>query len=101
MPTAAAQPLHDTPASAAKRTHYTEVQSLLLSEGLLRTETDPADAPFTDRNLAENFLKIALFNEYTYTRNAMIHRASAIRLLRWEKPVRVSVVFGASVPPDR
>ncbi len=83
------------------RTHYTEVQSLLLSEGLLRTVTSPPDAPFTGRNLAENFLRIAFFNEYTYGNDSMTHRASPIHLLRWDTPVRVSVVFGASVPPDR
>ncbi|OZA10988.1 MAG: hypothetical protein B7Y02_09550 [Rhodobacterales bacterium 17-64-5] len=97
--TEAAAPLpEETPASAAIRLHYEEVQAALLSEGLLRTETAPEDAPFTDRNLTENFLRIALFEEYAGGQVTPHSSAAPIRLLRWQAPVRVKLVFGPAVP---
>lgn len=88
----------ETAASAAIRAYYAEVQYSLLSQGLLRTDTGAKDAPFTDRNLTENFLKIALFEEYANGLVSATRNESPIRLLRWDQPVRVSVQFGASVP---
>ena len=39
------------------------MQGALLSQGLLRTDGGGPDTPYTDRMLAENFLRIALFHE--------------------------------------
>ena len=91
----------DTPASAVIRRHYAKVQAALLSEGLLRTDTNPQDAPFTTQTLTENFLRIALFEEYAGGQVA--HRATAtpISLLRWKDPVRVALRFGAAVPASQ
>jgi hypothetical protein len=91
----------ETPASAAVRAHYAEVQQALLSQGLLRTDPGTLDAPFTDRNLTENFLKIAMYEEYAHGQASTTRSQTPIRLLRWEKPLRVSVDFGASVPQAR
>jgi hypothetical protein len=88
----------ETAASAAIRKHYADVQAALLAESLLRTETAPEDAPFTDRNLAENFLKIALFEEYAGGQVTPHSTETPIRLLRWTQPVRVALRFGAAVP---
>ena len=96
-----APPLPETAESAAIRSYYGEVQMSLLSQGLLRTDAGGQDAPFTDRNLTENFLRIALYEEYARGEVTSIRNESPIRLLRWDKPVRVSVLFGASVPADR
>lgn len=90
-------PPPETAASAAQRTHYAEVQSALLSQGLLRTDGGGIDAPFTDRMLTENFLKIALYEEYAYGQISATRSQSAITLLRWDKPIRLSVQFGASI----
>lgn len=87
--------------SAAIRSYYGEVQMSLLSQGLLRTDAGGQDAPFTDRNLTENFLRIALYEEYARGEVTSVRGESPIRLLRWDRPVRVSVLFGASVPDDR
>lgn len=87
--------------SAAIRSYYGEVQLSLLSQGLLRTDAGGQDAPFTDRNLTENFLRIALYEEYARGEVTSVRNESPIRLLRWDRPVRVSVLFGASVPDDR
>ncbi len=61
-----------------------------------------ADTPFTDRMLAENFIRIALYDEYHRGHGGpRARRRPQSRLRRWEQPVRVGLRFGASVPPDR
>lgn len=89
----------ETPASASVRLHYEQVQAALLSESLLRTELAPADAPFTDRNLTENFLRIALFEEYAGGQVTSHPTETPIHLQRWVQPVRVALIFGPAVPP--
>ena len=91
----------ETAASAALRAYYAQVQSALLSQGLLRTDGGGEDAPFTDRNLSENFLKVALYEEYAHGQIATTRSQTAIRLLRWDQPVRLSIRFGPSVPPAK
>lgn len=91
-------PEPETPASAALKAHYLRVQTALLSEGLLRTEMAPYDAPFTDRNLMENFLMIAMHEEYSGGQISMRRSGAPIPLQRWVAPIRVSVLFGPAVP---
>ncbi|MGV8952314.1 MAG: DUF2927 domain-containing protein [Cypionkella sp.] len=91
----------ETAQSAAKREYYAQVQASLLSQGLLRTDGGGVDTPFTDRILADTFLKIALYNEYTRTGGAAVQLQSEATLRRWQAPVRVGLRFGASVPADR
>jgi len=78
--------------------HFAKVQADLLSAGLLRTDGGGADTPFTDRMLAENFIRIALYDEYARTAAGPVERLSESRLRRWVAPVRVGLRFGASVP---
>ena len=94
-------PLPETAASASIRAYYAEVQSALLSQGLLRTDGGGPDAPFTDRNLTENFLRIALYEEYAHGQISTTRSQTPINLLRWDKPIRLSLQFGASVPAAR
>ena len=101
LATPAPPPPPETVESAAARAYYGEVQSSLLSQGLMRTDGGGEDAPFTDRNLTENFLRIALYEEYARGEVTTTRSESPIRLLRWDQPVRVSVRFGASVAPER
>jgi hypothetical protein len=89
-----------TPKSAAASAYYTQVQQMLLSQGLMRT--DPGtNIPYTDRMLAENFMRIALYDEYRRGNGGFVREETASRLRRWEEPVRIGVRFGASVPPER
>ncbi len=88
----------ETPTSAAIRQHYAEVQKALLSEGLLRTDTAPKDAPISARSLTANFLRIALFEEYAGGQVTSRSSATPILLLRWQEPVRVALRFGTAVP---
>jgi hypothetical protein len=77
------------------------VQAQLLSQGLLRTDGGGRDTPFTDRMLAENFIRIALFDEYARTSNGPVQRMTTSRIRKWQAPVRVGLRFGPSTPPDR
>lgn len=106
-PSPAARPDRVVPAvpetmkSATARAYYAEVQSALLSQGLLRTDGGGRDTPFDARILAENFLRVALFDEYSRQGGGFVRGETSSILRRWEVPVRVSVRFGASVPEDR
>ncbi len=89
-----------TPKSAAAGVYYDQVQRTLLSQGLLRTDPG-SDIPFSDRMLAENFMRIALYDEYRRGDGGFVREETESRLRRWEVPVRIGVRFGDSVPFDR
>lgn len=93
-------PTIPTAKSAAAMAYYAQVQQSLLSQGLLRTDNG-GNIPFTDRMLAENFMRIALYDEYRRGSGGFVRQETESRLRRWEGPVRVGLRFGASVPPDR
>lgn len=87
--------------SLALTNYYARVEAGLLAQGLLRTDGGGPDAPYTSRNLTENFIRIALFEEYTTSNGQIVARQTAIRLHRWETPVRMKIEFGASVPMNQ
>ncbi|MBA3910874.1 MAG: hypothetical protein C0524_13620 [Rhodobacter sp.] len=97
---AAPVPPTPTPKSAAAMIYYAQVQQTLLSQGLLRTDSG-ANVPYSDRILAENFMRVALYDEYRRGTGGFVREETESRLRRWEVPVRVGLRFGASVPPDR
>lgn len=72
------------------------VQDTLLSRGLLRA--DGGQLPGADR-LAEDFIQIALRDEYVMQDGRLIPQSRSAPLRRWEQPIRISVIFGNSVPP--
>jgi Protein of unknown function (DUF2927) len=86
-------------ASEATRVYFAQVQAQLLSLGLLRTDGGGQDTPFTDRMLAENFVNVALFDEYAYGSGGPVQQQTSSSLRRWKSPVRISLQFGASVSP--
>jgi hypothetical protein len=86
-------------ASLALSVYYQRLQNDLLSRGLLRGDGGGTDAPFTDTMLARNFIRIALYDEYTIDGDVMRPEARISRLRRWETPVRMNVEFGATIPP--
>lgn len=91
-------PLPETAKSASARAYYAQVQQSLLSQGLLRTDGGGKDTPYTDRMLVDNFLRVAMFDEYSRESGAFVRQETASRLRRWEVPIRVGLRFGASVP---
>lgn len=91
----------ETEASAAMRIYYAQVQASLLKQGLLRTDGGGPDTPFNDRMLADTFIKIALYNEYTRSGSLTLQQQSESTLRRWQSPIRVALRFGASVRAER
>ncbi|MGL6211745.1 MAG: DUF2927 domain-containing protein [Paracoccaceae bacterium] len=88
--------------SAAAQAYYAQVQQALLSQGLLRTDGGGEDTPFNERMLTENFVRIALFDEYGRDGGgASVQRQTTSTLRRWIAPVRIGLRFGASVSPER
>lgn len=80
------------------RDYYARVQEGLLTQGLLRQDGGGPDVPFSARNLVDNFIRIALFSEFSTVNGRIVARQVESRLRKWSKPVRVRVEFGASVP---
>lgn len=101
LPTAPQPVAVESAESAAARAYYAQVQQALLSQGMMRSDGGGPDTPYTDRMLAENFLKIALYDEYAPGTGGVVARTTAAELRRWEAPVRVALRFGASVPADK
>ncbi|MFV0333045.1 MAG: DUF2927 domain-containing protein [Tropicimonas sp.] len=81
--------------------HYARVQADLLKQGLLRRDGGGADTPFAAHNLASNFVRIALFDEYVARGDRLVAQQTASRLRRWEQPVKLQLHFGATVPPEQ
>ncbi|MEL6641780.1 MAG: DUF2927 domain-containing protein [Pseudomonadota bacterium] len=88
-------------ASKALATYYRRLQNDLLTQGLLRGDGGGDDTPFTDTQLARNFIRIALFDEYVTDGDILRPQATLSRLRRWDRPVRMSVEFGPTVSPDQ
>lgn len=78
--------------------HLARVQADLLVQGLLRVDGGGPDVPFSQRNLVDNFIRIAMFDEYINTGTQIIARETKSRLRRWEQPIRMKIEFGPSVP---
>jgi hypothetical protein len=79
--------------------YYSRVQAGLLTQGLLRQDGGGTDVPFSARNLVDNFVRIAMFDEYTNVGGRIIARQTPSKLDKWQGPIRMAVEFGASVSP--
>ena len=99
-PVAQVSPAAPTPKSAVAATYYAQVQQLLLSQGMLRTDGG-SEVAVPARVLADNFMKIALFDEYRRGSGGFVREETASSLRRWEAPLRFSVRFGPSVSPEK
>lgn len=87
--------------SVALTEYYRRLQADLLSQGLLRGDGGGADAPFTDAMLARNFLRVALFDEYTEDGSRLVAEAQESRLRRWDDPIRMEIVLGESLSAEQ
>ncbi|MGB7243950.1 MAG: DUF2927 domain-containing protein [Sulfitobacter sp.] len=83
--------------SAALRSYLVQVQTAQLNQGLLRQDGGGPDTPVTADMLARNFTDIVFYNEYNENLSG---RGGKSPLRRWKAPVRMEVIFGASVPPS-
>lgn len=80
--------------------YFARIEAQRRAEGLLRTDVEAPDLPFTPADLVENFVRIALYDEYQMVGGRPVARATPSTLRRWQEPVRMRLEFGASVPPD-
>lgn len=81
--------------------YYSSYESMLLQDGLLRTETAPADAPYTAQDLVRNFERIALHSEANSTIAGSDRNSVSTRLRRWEGPLRYRIDGSAATGADR
>jgi hypothetical protein len=84
--------------SREMQAYYAKITREMEARGQLRTDVAPRDAPFGQRQLVDDFIHVALYDEYTSSGGGFVARQSVSRLRRWEKPVRMELEFGASVP---
>lgn len=87
--------------SLALSRYYDKVQAGLLTQGLLRQDGGGPDVPFTTRNLVDDFVRIALFDEYTSVNGRIVAQQTSSQLRKWVTPVRMKVEFGASIPEEQ
>lgn len=100
-PEPADPPLQASQASRDLAVYYSRLQAQLLAQGLLRGDGGGSDTPFTDTQLARNFVRIALFNEYRDDSDFQSPQATVSNLRRWTTPIRMSVEFGDTVPREQ
>lgn len=81
--------------SQSKQNYYAEVERKLLDDNRLRLDRIPIDAPIDAETLTQNFIRIALHDEYDSNGRRMADGTSA-PLRRWQQPVRVDLEFGPS-----
>lgn len=96
-PVKVVQPYQPSAASVALAKHYQRVEGDLIVQGLLRQDGGGPDVPFNARQLTDNFIRIALYDEYIQRAGVLIAEATQRQLVRWTKPVRVTLHFGPSV----
>jgi len=90
--------LQRSPESLRLEKYYASVLTHLKAQGLMRTDGGEVDAPFSAQTLADDFSRIALFDEYAVAGGQFVARQTPSRLRRWEKPVRIGLTFGDLVP---
>lgn len=95
---AAADAAARTPASTNMRDYLQNVEAALIAKGKLRTD-DGASIPITPEQLTENFIRVALYDEYSRQGRDLVANNRPAPLRRWEMPVRLQVTYGASVSP--
>lgn len=95
---AAASTAAETPASRQMRAYLKRVEDNLIGRGLMRTD-DGRDIALTPERLTDDFVLVALHDEYTRQGDSLVAGATPAPLRRWASPVRMRIEFGASVSP--
>lgn len=85
----------------AGQDYYRRVEANYLAQDRMREDGGGVDAPFSARDLVDNFIAIAFFDEFTEKDGALVEGGAESRLRRWQTPMRVALNFGASVPEDQ
>ena len=82
-------------------TSLSSYQSMLIQEGRLRTETAPADAPYTAEDLVRNFERIALRVEANSSVAGSDANSKPTALQRWTGPLRYRIDGTGATQADR
>lgn len=80
-------------------TGYAALEDWYVSQGLLRTEYAPPDAPFTRADLVRNFAKIAFHSEYA-PGATLVQRETGTELFKWSGALRWSLAGDGAGPTD-
>ena len=94
-------PVEPSQASKDLAAYYRRLQNDLLAQELLRGDGGGPDASFTNTILVRNFVRIALFDEYTTDGDFLRPQATLSRLRKWDQLIRMSVEFGPSISADQ
>ncbi|MCV6591340.1 MAG: DUF2927 domain-containing protein [Silicimonas sp.] len=97
MPKPRPASLAPSPESLALSSYYTKVETGHRSRGLLRTDGGGPDTPFDAERLAAAFEATAFSREFSDRGAGLVDGTTASTLHRWDGPVRLEVMFGASV----
>ncbi len=81
--------------------YYARVENDLRAQGLLRTDGGGTDTPYSTRQLVENFVRIALYEEFANVNGRLVAQQTESRLHRWTQPIRMKVHFGDTIPEDQ
>lgn len=100
-PSLPAPPVGRSQASLQLEKHYARVQADLLAQGLLRTDGGGPDTPFAAHNLARNFERIALYDEYVSRGGTLVAEQTASQLRRWNMPVKIQLHFGSTISQEQ
>ncbi|MHA6326097.1 DUF2927 domain-containing protein [Roseivivax sp. CAU 1753] len=95
------EPVGPSARSLELAAYYARVERDLVGQGLLRTDGGGADTPLTDTQLARNFERIALTEEYRRGAGLQASAGDLGPVKKWTQPVRVQAEFGASVSEDQ
>jgi len=97
-PVVAAEDDGFSPQSLELVSYYASVENGHRTRGLLRADGGGPDVPFDAERLAATFRATAFAREFSDVGSALVRREGESILHRWEAPIRVEAMFGASVP---
>lgn len=80
---------------------YRSYARYMIDTGGLRADRAPADAAFSNADLAENFQRIALNREYRREDGALIEEETPSRISRWKEPIRYRLLGRGVTPLDK
>ena len=78
---------------------YSQALERYAAAGLMRTEYDPADAPFTNADLARDFERIAFHMEFEEGED-LVQNSTPVTLVKWDGPVRWQRTGDGATPQD-
>ncbi len=94
---AVGQPAAAGPTPGSFTSYFRQLEESLVAQGGLRT--DRGSRASDAESLARDFVDVALMKEYAGgSLSAGVGQRAAKPLMRWEEPVRMQIIFGASVP---